>query len=161
MVSTMNISKRILLVLLSLSGSLLFGCMQGAESPQGFSLPIGDKVMGEAVFEVYHCRACHTVYGDEAGYNETAEPKEISQTIVIGGQVTKIKTYADLVTSVINPSHKLSNRYSRSVTSVEGKSKMENFNDVMTVSELIDLVAYLQPKYELKPYDPTQYGFYH
>ena len=28
---------------------------------------------------------------------------------------------------------------------------MENFNDVMTVAQLIDLVAFLQSRYELLP----------
>ena len=38
-----------------------------------------------------------------------------------------------------------------------GKSPMPSFNDVMTVSQLIDLVAFLQGQYELVPYERTVY----
>ena len=39
----------------------------------------------------------------------------------------------------------------------EGQSKMTNYNDILTVSQLIDLVAFLEAHYELEPYDPTEY----
>lgn len=153
----MSIKKITLNTMNLLCGLALFGCQQGVDSPQGFSLPEGDKVMGEAVFEVYHCNACHSLYSNELNKNSGIDDR----TIIIGGQVTKVKTYADLVTSIINPSHKLSQQYKNSLPDTDNKSKMKNFNDVMTVSELIDLVAFLQTEYKLKPYDPTQYGYYH
>ena len=64
------------------------------------------------------------------------------------------KTYAQLVTSVINPSHKLAPRsksIDEKISNDDGSSKMRVFNDVMTVQELIDLVAFLQPKYQENP----------
>ena len=38
---------------------------------------------------------------------------------------------------------------------------MTNYNDVMTVTQLADLVAFLQSHYELKDYEPTPYGPYY
>lgn len=34
------------------------------------------------------------------------------------------------------------------------------FNDVITVTELVDLVTFFQPKYKVKPYKYTCYGPY-
>ena len=79
----------------------------------------------------------------------------------LGGKVSNIVTYADLVTSIINPSHKISTRLHHDKVAQENKSKMQNFNDVMTVSELVDLVSFLQPKYQLHPYTPTAYQAYY
>ena len=64
-------------------------------------------------------------------------------TIAIGGMRTRIATYGELVTSVINPSHRVARRY-RDET---GDSPMRNYNEAMTVAELIDLVAFLQTQY--------------
>jgi hypothetical protein len=38
---------------------------------------------------------------------------------------------------------------------------MTVYNDVMTVSQLIDIVAFLQAHYELRPYEPTPYPDYY
>jgi hypothetical protein len=37
---------------------------------------------------------------------------------------------------------------------------MRVINDELTVSELIDLVAYLQPKYKVTPYRTSDYRLY-
>jgi hypothetical protein len=136
---------------------LLLAC-SGPESPRGFSLPKGDILKGETVFMKYQCLSCHTL----EGFEDESLIKEFDQTIKLGGTSSIIKTYAQLVTSVINPSHKLAPRPIKfeSVENEDGTSKMRVFNDVMTVSELIDLVAFLQPKYEVKPIQYTHYGQY-
>ena len=66
----------------------------------------------------------------------------------------------ELVTSIINPSHKLTPRQPASFTSEDGVSLMRVVNDELTVSELIDLVAYLQPKYKVTPYRTSDYRLY-
>jgi hypothetical protein len=77
--------------------------------------------------------------------------------------VTRVKTYGDLVTSIINPSHKLAPGYRPDDVTEGGRSLMERayLNEVMTVQELIDLVAYLQPLYEVRPpeHDPYSYMY--
>ena len=72
-----------------------------------------------------------------------------SLKIHLGGDVSTQKTYGDLVTSVINPSHKIARRYEQKSSAETGLSKMKNYNEVMTVQELIDLVTFLQSEYKV------------
>ena len=148
--------KYLLFCCFALISISLISCDLGPDSPQGFSLPMGDVNKGSVVLMKYQCLACHHINGIEqaAGINNP------DLNVRLGGESTQVKTYAELVTSVINPSHKLARGYSLAVISVEGDSKMKNFNDVMTITELVDLVAFLQPHYELVPYRSTNYQFY-
>lgn len=136
--------------------SLLLSCDQGAHSPRGFSLPEGDADAGKQVFIQHQCLSCHTLKGVE----DKSVELELQKTVALGGESVRITTYAELVTSIINPSHKLSRGYRLNTTDVTGKSKMRNFNDALTVTELVDLVTFLQPQYKVKPITYTQYGKY-
>ncbi|GAA0859308.1 cytochrome C [Aliiglaciecola litoralis] len=137
----------------------LLACNSGPEAPRGFSLPEGDVAKGEAVFRKYQCLGCHSL----EGFEDPDITKEFSRPVMLGGDSSRVKTYAELVTSVINPSHKLVPRAIKleSVVNEDGTSKMRVYNDVMTISELIDLVAFLQPKYQVKPMQYTHYNIYH
>lgn len=136
---------------------LLLGCDLGPDSPRGFSLPEGNVKAGETVFQKYQCSDCHQIEG-------ITLPEEhvflVPKAIPLGGSSGRITTYGELVTSVINPSHKLTGRHPVSLTAVDGESRMRNINDVITVQELIDLVAYLQPKYKVVPYRTSDYRLY-
>jgi hypothetical protein len=77
--------------------------------------------------------------------------------IAIGGKVLSIDSYGELVTSIINPSHKLATRYAKELVAVDGESRMKNYNDVMTVTQLIDVVSFLQSQYERIHVEPTYY----
>ena len=135
----------------------LAGCEPGGpKSSRGFTLPDGDAELGQATFAELNCHACHTVSGIEL----PALEQEPENPVALGGPVTRIKTYGQLVTSIINPSHRLAKGYPKETVSVEDESKMKNYNDVLTVKQLIDLVAFLQSRYELKPYEPTDYPVY-
>lgn len=132
----------------------LTGCSTGPESPRGFSLPKGDAEHGQQVFVRMECTACHTVSGVEL-----PDPDEmLDVSLMLGGEVPQVKTYADLVTSIINPSHKIVTRYPRELADKEGVSKMPIYNDLLTVTDLINIVAFLEPRYTLRPYTPTSYG---
>lgn len=152
----MKIKVLLLSALLALG---LLSCNSGPDSPKGFSLPQGDIALGEVVFTKYQCLACHTL----KGYEDVTIKKEFEQPIKLGGSSSKVTTYGQLVTSIINPSHKLAPRSLKleSVVNPDGTSKMRVFNDVMTVNELIDIVAFLQPKYKVKPIQYTKYNSYH
>jgi len=63
--------------------------------------------------------------------------------------VTKIKTYGQIITGIINPSHDLAKGYAEEVVSEGGESNMYNYNRYMTVQELIDIVMFLQPHYDV------------
>lgn len=136
---------------------LLAGCDSGAMSARGFSFPIGDIDKGEAVFLESNCLSCHVL----KGVDDPTIVKEIENPIKLGGGVNRAMTYAELLTSIINPSHKLAAGYERDKVLVEGKSMMRNYNDTMTVTELTNLVTFLETKYALKPYERSQYKLYY
>ena len=71
----------------------------------------------------------------------------------LGGPTARVTSYGALVTSIINPSHKLIRGYPAEEIAANGESIMSlaNLNDVVTVQELIDLVAFLQVVYEVAP----------
>ena len=85
----------------------LTGCDKDVDSPRGFSLPEGNAEQGKTVFLKYKCLACHTLEGVE----DANIKKHDDIAIKLGGNKTKIVTYAELVTSVINPSHRFSKPY--------------------------------------------------
>jgi L-cysteine S-thiosulfotransferase len=78
-------------------------------------------------------------------------PLEMVPPVVInlGGQVRNVKTYGELVTSIINPSHRLGRGYKEDLISVDGKSRMTDYTEVMTFRQMINLVAFLQSQYEI------------
>jgi mono/diheme cytochrome c family protein len=147
-----------MVLLLSILSVGLIGCNSGPDSPRGFSLPKGDAIMGETVFIKYQCLACHSL----SGFEDESIVKQFEQPILLGGTSSMVKTYAQLVTAVINPSHELAPRARRleNISDEDGTSKMPIFNDVMTVTELVNLVAFLQPQYKVKPIQYTTYGQY-
>jgi len=152
----MSTRSRVLILSLALPIALLTGCDSGPKSSYGFTLPDGDIKAGEAVFMARNCNACHNV----AGMPELREGVEPVLTVTLGGETTRIKTYGELVTGIINPSHKLAVGYNHDAVSDEGVSKMPSYNDTLTVTELIDLVAFLQGQYELITPSPTTYPPY-
>ena len=119
----------------------------GPESPLGFSLPDGDPARGQQAFLDLRCNSCHEVEGLEIAYREGLA------RVTLGGPTTRIKTNGELVSSIINPSHRIAPRYPEDQVTVNGESLMSvaYLNDVMTVQQLIDLVAFLQSTYELTP----------
>lgn len=135
-------------------GALFTGC---SASYEGFTLPPGDADRGKEAFIHFRCYDCHTIAGVELPAGE-----ERGQAIVeLGGEVPRLRTYDDLVTAIINPSHRLAQGYSESLVALDGKSKMTVYNDVMTVSQLTDLVTFLQAKYKLWTPPPTSYPHYY
>jgi sulfur-oxidizing protein SoxX len=138
----MQILKASVLAFLLMS---MMGCDAGPRSSLGFRLPEGDIEKGKAAFLELKCHNCHTVAGVEL------PPPEVSPPVMVnlGGQVRSVKTYGELVTSIINPSHRLAKGYKRELIEVNGKSRMTDYTEVMTVRQMIDLVAFLQSRYEL------------
>lgn len=127
----------LLLVLL-----LATGCEDPRESAKGFKLPRGDAEAGEAVYAAMNCKSCHSIRGQEE------EPAEGVKTLKIGGLTTNLPTDGLLVTAIINPSHHIRQQQGVESTLPSGESRMINFNDALTVHQLIDLVAYLHTLHE-------------
>lgn len=147
------------LMALSLAAVLAGGCTPAPTSGRGFTLPEGDAARGRKTFVELQCNACHLVKGVELPKAENAT----DMAVTLGGRVVRIQTYGELVTSIINPSHRIAKGYPiQEVTKdPEGhESRMLNYNSVMTVQQLMDLVAFLQSHYELEPVDITEYQPY-
>ncbi|MDH3432107.1 MAG: c-type cytochrome [Gammaproteobacteria bacterium] len=136
----------ILTLLLTLFLSLGACDEERTMSERGFRLPDGNATAGRETFLYMHCNQCHTIEGEELPPIPGFDP-----FVELGGTVTRVKTYGELVTAIINPSHKLANGYAKEVVSEDGKSKMYVYNGFMTVQELIDIVMFLQPHYEVVP----------
>lgn len=118
------------------------GCDMGQS--QSIVLPEGDATRGQATFVELQCTGCHTVAKADLPEPQVKGPV----SVVLGGNVSKVKSYGELVTSIINPSHKLARNIGRQEIARDGESVMTVYNDVMTVTEMIDLTAFLQSQYE-------------
>ncbi len=111
------------------------------KSARGFRLPDGNIEKGKEAFVSLQCNTCHTVYGETF-------PAALKFNIPLGGETPRIRSYGELVTSIINPSHVISGRYREELRQAK-ESPMTNFNETMTVAQLIDLVAFLQDRYKV------------
>ncbi len=145
-------ANRNLKLLLVFGLAFVLGCNWQS---QGFVLPEGDVAKGKKDFVAFSCDQCHSI-GDISW-----EGKEGDVEVKLGGEVSTLKTYGELVTSVIHPSHKIASGYLEEKVAPEGRSKMENYhyNQVMTIQELIDVVTFLQSEYEILT--PTRPYTYH
>ena len=147
---------RLVMAFLLVSLTALSACDQDAMmSSKGFRLPDGDAVAGRDVFLYMQCNQCHSISGEEL----PVLPGQESPYVELGGDVTQVRTYGQLITSIINPSHELARGYAEEVVSEDGESDMYIYNSHMTVQELIDIVMFLQPFYDVVvPH--AQYGIY-
>ena len=133
------------LLLVTAAMAMLTGCDRDPMSERGFRLPDGDPVAGREAFLYMQCNQCHTIDGETLPRVPEADPPYVE----LGGSVTKVKTYGELVTAISNPSHRLAKGSAEEVVAEEGESKMYVYNGYMTVQELIDIVMYLQPFYDV------------
>lgn len=123
----------------------LVGCQRDKMSEVGFSLPVGDVREGRDAFLYLQCNQCHTIAGEDIPPVPHLDPPYVE----LGGPTSTVKTYGQLVTAIINPSHDLAKGYAKEVVSENGESKMYNYNRFMTVQQLTDIVRYLQPHYKV------------
>ena len=123
----------------------LTACDTGPKSATGFRLPDGDAEVGKQLFVQLECNSCHTIHDLEIP--AAAQPGPVS--VSLGGPVARVRTYGHLVSSVINPSHRIAPRYSEEGVTEDGESLMRVYNETMTVQQLIDLVAFLQVQYKV------------
>lgn len=121
-------------------------------SPAGFRLPGGDVEQEKAVFLELECYRCHRVDGVKDLPSPTVDPPV---PVVLGGGVFEVRTDGYLVTSIINPSHRLTREFRGAILTTEsGESRMPDRNDRMTVRKLIDLVSFLQSTCQVMPSPP-------
>jgi len=145
---------------------VLSGCGRDPNTGKGFSLPKGDASAGKATFVELACNTCHSIADiEQLPSNDKDLPR-----IKLGGSIRNVKAYGELVTSIINPSHKVITTYTTQpsrivmkredqgvIKSDDGSSKMRTYNDIMTVTQLVDLVTFLETNYEIDAYKRTTY----
>jgi hypothetical protein len=131
---------------IALGAAALHAC--ATEWGAGIHLPRGDADRGREAFVDLRCQVCHEVEGFDP-----PSPIVAATRVQLGGQTARVKTYADLVTSIANPSHRLARGYPPETVAVDGVSLMSliHLNEVMTVQQLVDLAAFLQSAYEVVP----------
>lgn len=141
-----------------LATTLFTGCPMGENSTKGFRLPEGSIADGKAAFTDLGCFQCHSVVNVDLA-SSSGKSREIH--VVLGGEVTRVKTYAQLVTSIINPSHVISRQNREKYTDANGKSMMPDFSEKMTVRQMIDIAEFLQAHYEvvIPDYPYNEYGY--
>ena len=138
--------KRMLMVL-SLP-AVVAGCASGTLF--GFPADEGDIVAGRQAFLDHRCHQCHSIAGENLPLLAGAD----RPILELGGPTSIVRSYADLTTSIINPNHAISERYRDQQlalnTQIPLESPMPRPNlDTMTVRQLIDIVAFLDSKYQL------------
>ena len=148
---------------ISLMLLLLVACGdKEAKMAKGFALPKGNIEKGKQAFIDMKCHQCHTISGEKLP--ESPSPSQLQ--LRLGGEVRQIKTYGQLVTSIINPQHIVSEEYLEKLDlekDEDAATTMFQVNDQMTVSQMIDIVEFLNScyvKYESE-YDCPYVGPYY
>jgi len=130
----------------------LSGCRTYPDEIGSFRFPIldGDIQEGQDAFVRLECNQCHVVDGVQLPAFSGPRPV----TVELGGEMYFAKTYGDLVTSIINPDHVLSDEYLDQLPSEVRRrtnSSPMYMKEDMLVTELIDIVAFLNSRYRLLP----------
>ncbi len=120
--------------------------MNAQESAEGARavVPTGKADAGQSVFVTKGCHQCHS-----AGATKLP-PVELAPRLVIelGGDVHSKWTRDDYARAIMDPDHLVSEDYKIAMIRLGDHFKAENspmptFADVLRVSELIDLVTFL------------------
>ena len=138
--------------IISLAAVALFGLACTTHSAAGFRLPDGSVERGEASFAQLGCNSCHSVYR-----TDLPAPVALPPVPSLGGPVGRLPTDGMLVTSIINPSRTIVRPQGEQQCTAGSVSRMGTYGDVMTVTQLADLVAFLHTRYELERPPYTAY----
>jgi hypothetical protein len=122
-------------------------CARPQKSAQGFHLPDGDPRRGREVFVAMRCHACHAVPFDQELPTPVADPPV---PVLLGGVVIQARTDGELAAAIVDPSHRIASGFRPEEVRSGRLSRMGEFGESLTVRELVDLVAYLQSRYEVR-----------
>lgn len=113
--------------------------------------PLGNTQRGREAFVALECNACHRI----EGVTLAPHPSPSAISVPLGGHTPRIETYGDIITSIVNPSHRLARGYRADAGRGERSPMAARFlNDVMTTQQLVDIAAYLRTEYEYIPPPP-------
>ena len=139
--------KTMLGLVLAALGFVITGCDSSLKSARSLRLPQGSVENGKVAFIALKCTECHTVAGVELPKPTASADKVVE----LGGDVRRLRTLGDLMTSIIHPNYAISEKMKRPVQKGRVESPMRVVKDVMTVTQMIDLIAFLQPRYKEIP----------
>ena len=154
------VKKTALLFSMAFLLMIVSGCEQERQSGKGLYLPPGNIENGRVAFIDLGCHECHTIKGVDLPAPKLETPLI---NINLGGEVYRVKSYGELITSIVNPNHIISPQYRRKLDEIAKQNNVEtlmpSFNDRMTVTQLIDLVTFLDSKYKKLRPDYRGYSF--
>jgi mono/diheme cytochrome c family protein len=106
-----------------------------------FALPPGTAAAGEQVFVKMECYSCHTVAGKRFG-DPIQNPGGIGPDLT-AAHARLPREY--LAESVVNFERYIAHgQYKKGYVAADGTSRMGDYNDLLTVRELLDLVEFLK-----------------
>lgn len=103
-----------------------------------FTLPAGNPVAGRKVFVELGCHSCHEVKGEQFP-TQPGEKRDAGPELTGMGAAHPTEFLAE---AILNPNAVIIDE--PGFTGPDGRSKMPTFNDDMTVTQFIDLAAYLK-----------------
>jgi mono/diheme cytochrome c family protein len=118
---------------------LALGCAERSPS-EGFRLPPGDPHQGRMTFASMGCASCHRVPDADL------PAPNIVPAVALGGVVPVVPTAGELTTEIINPSARVIHAYSTHETAWP-QEPMPEYAHRLTVQQVADVVAFLQPRY--------------
>jgi mono/diheme cytochrome c family protein len=107
------------------------------------SLPAGDPERGRVLFQQRRCTLCHVVAGKPLSSGVDQPPMQI----MLGGPDAALMDEGEIATEIADPSawvtvHRVGYR-----EVVDADSPMPKMDEVLTVQDLSDLAAFLQPSF--------------
>jgi mono/diheme cytochrome c family protein len=114
----------------------------GHGTPAGwkFSWPAGNPAAGREVFVKLECYTCHEVKGEQFQKPDAGDKSgNVGPELSGMAPLHPAEYFAE---AIINPNAAVEEN--KGYRASDGKSKMPSYNDLVTVREVIDLVAYLK-----------------
>jgi len=103
-----------------------------------FTLPQGTPQKGRELFIMLECYKCHIVQGERFP-GAPADVGGVGPDLTGMGAMHPAEYFAE---AIINPNAVLTE--GPGYVGADGRSKMPSYNEVLTIEQLIDLVAYLK-----------------
>ncbi|HXJ80805.1 MAG TPA: cytochrome c [Candidatus Methylomirabilis sp.] len=105
-----------------------------------FTLPAGTASVGERVFVKMECYSCHTVAGKRFG-----DPAQNSGGIGPDLTATHARLPREYLAESVNFERYIAHgQYKKGYVAADGTSRMGDYNDLLTIRELLDLVEFLK-----------------
>ena len=136
--------KYILALFLFSALSLEFGCYSQSDE---FILPRGNAEDGKRSFVALGCNQCHSA--DDIPWIGVEIEGDVH--VKLNGQSKTPKSYNELLTSILNPSHKIEKKHLLQMTTKSWDSKMRNYTEILTVRDLLDIATFLHTEFESHP----------